>query len=170
MSDKTWREKDRGRDRSAHRRDERGSSRGKGRATQSATAAYKRQLDKFFDKGEVPAHLKDRLGDAPTTGAGERQVLMRAVFAADAGKPLVKALDAFLARHALPDDPKLLLLALDHPKDAVILQALTQLEAYAETGQAIPRKPVLKAKLEELEFSSFDPRVQRKAASLANRI
>ena len=169
MSDKTWREKDRGRDRSAHRKDER-PSRGAARATETATASYKRQLDKFFDKGVVPAHLKDRLADTPTTGAGERQVLMRAVFAADAGKPLVKALNAFLAKHALPEDPKFLLLALDHPKDDVILEALTQLDAYAQTGQAIPRKPVLKAKLEELEFSSFDPRVQRTAIALASRI
>ena len=169
MSEKTWREKDRGRDRSAHRKEER-PARGAGRATETASAAYKRQLDKFFDKGVVPEHLKDRLGDAPATGAGERQTLMRAVFAADAGKPLIKALDAFLAQHELPDDPKLLLLALDHPKDAVILQALIQLEAYAETGKAIPRKPVLKAKLEELEYSSFDPRVQRKAVALATRL
>ncbi|MGK0362893.1 MAG: hypothetical protein ACI9U2_005215 [Bradymonadia bacterium] len=170
MSDKTWREKDRGRDGSAHRREERSPGRPSARATESATAAYKRQLNKFFDKGEVPEHLKARLAEAPGTGAGERQLLMRAVFAADAGKPLVKALDAFLAKHPLPDDPKFLLLALDHPKDAVILEALTQLDAFVETGKAVPRKPVLKAKLEELEYSSFDPRVQRKAIALASRI
>jgi hypothetical protein len=163
MSDKTWRDKDRDRDRSRHRQTER---RG-GRNTASATAAYKRQLDKFFDKGELPAHLKARLGDAPATGAGQRQTLMRAVFAASAGRPLTKALDAFLAEHDMPDDPKFLLLALDHPKDPVVLEALTRLEAYVQTGQAVPRKTLLASKLEELELSSFDPRVQRKAASLA---
>lgn len=161
--DKSWREKDRGRDRSRHRQTER---RG-GRNTASATAAYKRQLDKFFDKGELPAHLKERLGDAPATGAGERQVLMRAVFAAAAGRPLTKALDAFLADHDMPDDPKFLLLALDHPKDPIVREALTRMTAYVQTGQAVPRKTLLVSKLEELEISSFDPQVQRGAAALA---
>lgn len=168
MSDKSWRDIDRGRDRSRHREGER---RGTGRGAASASAAYKRQLDRFFDKGELPAHLKDKLGEQPMGEAGERQRLMRAVFAASGGRPLVKALDAFLAEHAMPEeDPKFLLLALEHPKDAVILEALTALDAWAESGQAIPRKTLLKSKLEELEFSSFDPRVQRAAVRLAARL
>lgn len=167
MSDKSWRDIDRGRDRSRHRDGDRRQS---GPRAATASAAYKRQLDRFFDKGEVPAHLKDRLGDQPVGEAGGRQVLMRAVFQAAVGRPLVKALDAFLAEHPLPDDPKFLLLALEHPKDAVVLDALNGIEAWHATGQAIPRKTLLMSKLEELEISSFDPRVQRKAASLAARL
>ncbi len=165
---KSWRDIDRGRDKSAHR-DDRGSSRGGPKQrVESATAAYKRKLSKFFDEGVVPEHLKERLGsdEAPS----ERQTLIRAIRQAESGRPLVKAVDAYLASYEMFDDMDLLLRVLEHPKDPVLLQAIEQIEAYVESGQAVPRKDLYRRRLEGLEFSSFDPRVQRRSQTLVGKL
>lgn len=170
MSDdkKSWRDVDRGRDKSAHR-DHRGPSRGgPAQRVESATAAYKRKLSKFFDEGVVPEHLKEQLGgDEPPS---ERQTLIRAIRQSESGRPLVKAVDAFLASYEMFDDMELLLRVLEHPKDPVLLQAIERIEAHVESGQAVPRKDLYRRRLEGLEFSSFDPRVQRRAQALAAKL
>ncbi|MCA9524865.1 MAG: hypothetical protein KC549_01040 [Myxococcales bacterium] len=170
MADKpSWRDRDRRADQSRHRQEERP----RGGATprvESATAAYKRQLDALFEgSAALPAHLKEKLGDAPAGEAGERQKRLRAVMQASGGE-LVKALDAFLAAHEMPDDLEFVERALAHPKDAVLLSALGVLEAHLQSGKTVARKALLKSRLEEVELSSFDPRVQQKAAALAARL
>ncbi|MEZ4468607.1 MAG: hypothetical protein R3F60_28060 [bacterium] len=169
MADKpSWRDRDRRNDQSSHRREER--PRAATPRVETATAAYKRQLDALFDgSAALPAHLKEKLGDAPVGEAGERQKKLRAVMAASGGE-LVKALDAFLADHAMPDDLDFVERALAHPKDAVLLAALGVLEAHVGAGKVVPRKALLRSRLEEVELSSFDPRVQQKAAALAARL
>ena len=163
---KSWRDIDRQRDTSSHR-DHRGPKPSKARV-ESATAAYKRKLDAFFDEGVVPEHIKEKLGKSE--GPSERQELIRAIRQADSGRPLVKAIDAFLARFEMFEDMALLIRDLEHPKDPVLLQAIERIEAYVESGQAVPKKDLYRGRLEGLEFSSFDPRVQRRATTLAAKL
>ncbi len=164
---KSWRDIDRQRDQSRHREGERQG--GPSPRVESATAAYKRKLDAIFEGGEgIPEHLREKLGEE--AGPSERQVAMRAVRAAESGKPLVKAIDAFLAEYEMFDDMELLLRVLEHPKDPVLLQALEKIGAWVDSGQAVPKKDLFKRRLEGLEFSSFDPRVQRKAQGIAAKL
>ncbi len=172
MADKpSWRDKDRKRDQSAHRREERPGGGGRTPRIDSATATYKRQLDAFFDKGVVPDHLKDKLPPG-TQGEGpsERTVLLRAVRTAESGKALVQAIDALHAKFGLPDEMEVLLRVLEHPKDAVLRDALDRIESYVDSGQLVPKKKNFVQRLKGLEFSSFDPRVQAKAVALAAKL
>jgi len=169
---KSWREIDRQRDGSAHRREER---KGGGRAprVESATASYKRTLDAFFDKGVVPDHLKDKLPDPDESQdpeAVERVKLIRAVRAAESGPPLVKAIDALRERFGLPDDLEILLRVLEHPEDPVLFEALGLIAPHVEAAERLPSKRRFVERLKGLELTSFDPRVQRKAATLVAKL
>jgi hypothetical protein len=172
MADKpSWRDKDRQRDKSAHRREERPGGGGRAPRVDSATATYKRQLDAFFDKGVVPGHLKDRLpAGAQGEGPSERTVLLRAVRTAESGKALTQAIDALHAKFGLPDEMEVLLRVLEHPKDAILRDALDLIETYVDSGQQVPKKKNFVQRLKGLEFSSFDPRVQAKAVALADKL
>lgn len=164
---KSWREIDKGRDQSRHREGER--PRGNAPRVESATAAYKRTLDAFFDQGVVPEHLKGKLPAGESEGPSERQRLIRQIREAT-GKDFVQAVDELRAKFGLPDDMEILLRVLEHPKDPVLLEALEKIEAYIESGQLVPKKKNFVERLKGLEFSSFDPRVQRKAVALASRL
>lgn len=168
---KSWRERDRGKDQSAHRKDE--SPRGKQPRVETATAAYKRTLDAFFDRGVVPEGLKDKLPSGAGTADGEgnaRQKWVRALRDATTAKALEKAVDGLIAESGVPDDMELLLRFLEHSNDAVLLQALVQIEAFMATGKPVPKKGLFVEKLKGLEFSSFDPRVQMKSQRIVGQM
>ena len=168
MSDKrSWREIDRGRDKEEYR----GQKKSKGGANVStATAQYKQSLNAFFDRGVVPEHLKGKLGDAATGEHSERQKLLRKIRDASTNAALKKSLDTFLKSYELPEDPEIWLRALEHPEDRVLSVALDALESYLDKGQILKRKAVFVQRLKGLEFVSFDPRVQQRAARLAGRL
>lgn len=167
---KSWRDKDRAKDKSAHRRDEPGAGRGRTPRVETATAAYKRTLDAFFDKGVVPGHLKDKLPAGETGGPSERTLLVRAIRDAPSGRKLNAAVDALREKYGLPEEMEILLRVLEHPQDPVLFEALQLIEAHVESGKQVPKKANFVQRLRGLEFSSFDPRVQRKAVSLATRL
>ena len=166
---KSWREIDRERDHSSYRQESRPS--GRAPRIETATAEYKRQLDAFFDRGVIPDSLKGKLpakaeGESPS----ERTQLLRAVREAESGKPLVTALDKLKEKGPLPEDPEILLRALEHPKDSFLLDVLDVLEKMVSEGKRLPKKNLLIQKLKGLEFSSFDPRVQTRAPALASKL
>ncbi len=177
----SWRELDRKRDQSAHRRDESGP-RGSAPRVATATAQYKRQLDALFDRGIVPDALKDKLPapaesaeaadtTAETSESKARVKLVRAVRAAASGPELVKAIDALRASPGgLPEDPELLLRVLEHPSDAVLAETLTRLESHVDQGLPLPKAKRFVERLKGVEVSSFDPRVQSRAAALAKKV
>ncbi len=172
----SWRERDRKKDGSAHRRDE-AAPRGAPARVATATAQYKRQLDALFDRGEVPEHLKDKL-PAPEAAGGdpeakERVRLTRAVRQAPSGPELVKALDALREKlGAVPEDLELVLRFLEHPKDAVLAEALTHIEHAVEMGNPLPKtaKKTFVTRLDGIAVTSFDPRVQARAAALVSKL
>ena len=172
MSDrkKSWREIDAGRDKSAHRRDGGGGGKGRAARVESATAAYKRKLDAFLDRGVVPDHLKDKLPEGSSEGPSKRQKLIREIRDAKNARALEKAVTALEKEFGLPDDPEILLRVLEHTDDGILLKAIELVEAAVDTGLPLPRKTLFVSRLKGLEFSSFDPRVQRRAVSLASRL
>ena len=170
MADRpSWRDIDRKKDQSDHRKE---GGRGRGRAprVESATAAYKRKLDAFFDEGVVPEHLKDKLGGAGSKAPTGRQKIIREIRGAKSQRDLERAVDRLLGEFGMPDDMEILLRVLEHSKDPILLDALNVIEAYVDTGQVLPRKGLFVERLKGLEFSSFDPRVQAKAVRLAGRL
>ena len=173
MSDRdnrpSWRELDRKKDRSDHRKD---NEHGRGPRVDSARSAYLRQANAIFDKGELPAHLKAKMEEAGIETGGDgnlRQKAMRAVRQAESGPALNEAIDALRKEFGLPDDLEILLRCLEHPRDVVLREALDLIEPHVERGDRLPNKKVFVRRLEGLEFTSFDPRVQRKAIDLAAR-
>ena len=172
----TWRERDRKKDTSAHRRDE-SAPRGAPARVATATAQYKRQLDALFDRGEVPDHLKDKL-PAPDAAGGdpeskERVRLTRAVRQAPSGPELVKALDALREKlGAVPEDLELVLRFLEHPKDAVLAEALGHIEHAVALGNPLPKtsRKTFVTRLDGITVTSFDPRVQARAAALVAKL
>ena len=171
MSDrkKSWRDIDRGRDQSAHR-SESGKPKGRGPRVDSASAAYKRKLSAFFDRGVIPEHLKDKLPHGESEGPSERQKLIRAIRDAKDARTLEKAVDGLDKEYGLPNDPEILLRVLEHANDGILFKALVLIEAHVDTGLPLPRKKLFVQRIKGLEFSSFDPRVQRKAIGLASRL
>lgn len=146
--------------------------RGREPRTTTATKDYKRSLDAFFDKGVVPEHIRARMeevGIDPDAGPDERTKALRAVRAAPSGPKLVKAIDALRKEFGLPDDLELLLRVLEHPKDDVLREALALIEPHVDLGTPLPKKRVFIQRLRGLEFSSFDPRVQRRAVEIADK-
>ena len=170
MADRpSWRDIDRKKDQSDHRK-EKGDRGGKAPRVESATAAYKRKLDAFFDEGVVPEHLKEKLGASASAGPTGRQKIIREIRGSKDRRALEKAVDQLQSEYGMSDDMEILLRVLEHSKDAILLEALGKIEAYLETGQVLPRKGVFVERLKGLEFSSFDPRVQAKAVRLAGRL
>lgn len=175
----SWRERDRQKDGSAHR-GEAPAPRGAPARVATATAQYKRQLDALFERGEVPAHLKDKL---PAAEAGtpepsdspskERVRLTRAVRQAPSGPELIRALDALRENlGAVPEALELVLRYLEHPRDAILAEALGHVEKAVDLGIPLP-KTVRKTFLERLKgvaLTSFDPRVQARAETLVSRL
>ena len=167
MSDKkNWREIDR------HREGRQGSGSNRDRRTrnETATANYKRQLDAFFDKGVVPAHLKDKVPAGENKGPTGRQKLLREIRDSKGGKSLEKVIDKFLAEYEMPEDPEFWLRALEHSNDKVLGGVLQQIQEYLDRGLPLPRKNLFTERLKGLEFTSFDPRVQSRSATLVNRL
>jgi hypothetical protein len=169
--DRSWRDKDRGRDRSDHRREEhRGPGKGRPARVESATAAYKRSLNAYFDRGVVPDSIKDKLGPGSTEGS-PRQKALRAIRDAGSQRALEKAVDDLFNEFGLPDDDMdILLRVLEHSKDPVLKAALDKVEAFVESGLPVPRKARFISRLKGIEVSSFDPFVQGQAGRLARAI
>ncbi len=170
----TWRERDRAKDRGEAVR-----APGDGGAAPrvaTATARYRRQLDALFDRGEVPAHLKDKLPAPEPDGdpaARERVRWTRAVRTAASGPALVSALDALrAATGGVPEDLELVLRFLEHPSDTVLAEALARVESALDNALPLPKaaRKLWVTRLEGVAVTSFDPRVQARASALAARM
>lgn len=120
---------------------------------ESATAAYKRKLNKLFDEK-----------------ASGRQKELLDIKNASSQAALVKAIDAYMAAHDVPDDMDILLRFLEHPKDALLAKVLEHIEAFVDSGKVLPRKALYKTKLQGLEFTSFDPHVQIRSTRIAGKL
>ena len=161
---RSWREIDKMRDKS-------GSSRRTDRDTEnfqksSGYTKYKSELDRLFSGGApLPEHLREKSDPADVERDEERKKLV----AIEDTKAFHAAASAFLAKNALPDDPRLLDRLLGHPDDGVVDQALTRLEELHKAG-TLKAPPALATRLSSVEIESGDPRVRKRAAELRKAI
>jgi hypothetical protein len=71
----------------------------------------------------------------------------------------------------LPEDPYFLDSLLDHPRERVVDQALSRLEAMQEAGTLKSKLPKsLDQRLKSLELTSLDPELQQRARVLRDQL
>jgi hypothetical protein len=144
---KSWRDIDSGKDKKS------GSAQGRFRVhTPKSPRGYKSDLNKLFDKGEMPERFKEVLGGLSSQSGetAERQQLLRAARQAEAQSDFNEICTKILARFDLPDDQKLLLRILDHPEESAVRRALEQL-IELDGRRPLMKRPLLSAKLSTLE-------------------
>ncbi len=166
--DRSWREIDKKRDGSKHRSDERPARPGKKQAV-TGLARYKGDLGRLFEHGAASAKLRAvaaqrgmKLGaDQP-----ERQAALRAILDAAGSEAIGKAVDAFAARFGeLPDDPQVLMQALDHPDEHAAGAALRRLRDYV-AGRQPPRRTLLLQRVKAIETRAESDEIR----DLASRV
>ncbi len=144
---KSWRELDSMRDKSSKKE-------GRFRIhTPKTSRSYKADLNKLFDKGEVPDRFKSMLADtaksSSATGAARQQAIRKAR-TAETTADFNQACQDLIAEFDLPDDQKLLMRMLDHPEEEVIQRALEQL-IEMDGRRPLHKRPLLRARLGTLE-------------------
>jgi hypothetical protein len=126
----------------------------------------------FLEKHALPddARLLDRLLGHPDDEVVDKALTRRKkLFAIEDPKVFHAAAKAFLEKHALPDDARLLDRLLGHPDDEVVDKALTRLEELHKAG-ALKAPPALSTRLSSVEIESGDPRIRKRAAELRKAI
>jgi hypothetical protein len=158
---KSWREIDKARDGGSSAR--RGETRERENFEKSTGyTKYKTNLERLFSGGApLPEHLRERVGEADQAADEERKKLV----AIEDTKVFHAAAKEFLARHSLPDDPRLLDRLLGHPDEGIVEQALTRLEELHKAGTLKP-PPALSQRLASVAIDSGDPAVRKRATEL----
>ncbi len=134
----------------------------------SQYSRYKQGLDRLFDGGELPDHLRNQLD--PTGEKRERDEALKKVrLTADDRKKWLAAVDEYLVKFPLPEDAYFLDQLLSHPKQVVTEQALTALEKMAAEGTLKPPAS-LKTRLQSLEIEADDPDLAARAKALYAKI
>lgn len=142
----------------------------KKRQDRSASASYKRDLDKLFDSGgEVPERFKDVLsGLAPEEGSEQAEWVeaVRELREIESFRDFARAATRFRrAGHALPDDEDLLIRLLDHPSESIVHDVLEHLVGLHER-RTLKRITPIKSRLSTIEMMSDDPRIAALVAAL----
>src|ERR1700722_5000180 len=164
---KTWRERDKGRDRSRHTNSAADRER---EHFQKPTAytRYKQGLERVFAGGGLSGALREKLD--PTGEGKDKEKKLKAIRDAENPTAFVQAIDEYLTKYELPDDPFLLDRALEHPKGAMQLTVLARLAALKEEGKLSKPPASLKLRLDSLMLNSDDPDVQDAASALRKKL
>jgi hypothetical protein len=163
---KSWREIDKARDggSSARRSDTRERENFE---KSTGYTKYKTNLERLFSGGApLPEHLRDKVGSEVDQVADDERKKLVAI---EDTKVFHAAAKEFLAKHPLPDDPRLLDRLLGHPDDAIMEQALTRLEELHKAG-TLKAPPALSQRLASVEIDSGDPAIRRRATELRKAI
>lgn len=134
----------------------------------SASAAYKKELEKFFSGQEVSgrlATLKDELkpeeGSAEAEWLAELDGLRKADF-----RGFVKDATAFVrAGKKFPNDEELLVRFLDHPSESITIKTLEHIVPILER-KAWKKPAPLKNRLTTLSLAAEDPKTQALIAQI----
>jgi hypothetical protein len=163
---KSWREIDKARDggSSARRSDTRERENFE---KSTGYTKYKTNLERLFSGGApLPEHLRDKVGSEVDQVADDERKKLVAI---EDTKVFHAAAKEFLAKHPLPDDPRLLDRLLGHPDDAIMEQALTRLEELHKAG-TLKAPPALSQRLASVEIDSGDPAIRKRATELRKAI
>ncbi len=164
---KTWRERDKGRDRSRHTNSAADRERENFQKT-TAYTRYKQGLERVFSGGGMSGALREKLD--PTGEGKDKEKKLKAIRDAESSTAFVQAIDEYLTKYELPDDPFLLDRALEHPKGAMQLMVLARLTALREDGKLSKPPASLKLRLDGLMLNSDDPEVQDAASALRKKL
>ena len=167
MSDerKSWRDRDAAKDRSNHRDGPAGGNRPPKKESQ-AYRAYKSELNKIFEGGGLPEHLKDQLGE---TELGKRSAAEKtareALMAELKPRKFLKAFRAYRADFGFPTDNDLLGRLLDTDDDELVLETMETIERLHSEG-ALKRAAALKARIKSALIAIDEPEVHEKGKAL----
>lgn len=162
---KSWRDID-------NQKDRQSSNQGRFRVhTPKSPRGYKSDLDKLFDKGEMPDRFKEVLGGGSSQSgdAAERQQLLRAARQAESQTEFNELCTTLLARFELPDDQKLLMRILDHPEEDVVQKALEQL-IELDGRRPLQKRALLRTKLDTLAQVARQEKTHTMVAMLKERL
>lgn len=167
MSDerKSWRERDASKDRSKHRD---GPAQGGRPAKKESQAyrAYKSELNKIFEGGGLPEHLKEQLGETELGKKSAQEKAARdALMAELKPRKFLKAFRAYRADFGFPSDNDLLGRLLDTDDEELVLETMEHIETLHGEG-SLKRASALKARIKSALIAIDDPEVQSKGKSL----
>jgi hypothetical protein len=123
-----------------------------------------------------PAKAKDansrRAGriSQQSDASASRLKLMRAVIDASDQASLIHALDDLVSRFGLPDDWEVLMRALEHPDEKLVLSAINKLRSLAAVTAKISRRFTLKERLRAIAQTAKKQALCEAASELENRI
>ncbi len=127
--------------------------------TPSAPRGYKSDLNKMFDTGKVPDRFKELVHDTSAGGKGaDRQKLIRAARQAETAAEFKELMTKLVADYELPDDQALLIRALDHDQDDVLIAALDAL-IELDGRRPLTKRTILKMRLDTLEQVATNPAI-----------
>lgn len=163
---KSWRDTDRMR--------ESNNSVGGGRFrihTPTGSRGYKNDLNKLFDKGEMPDRFKSMLNEVGSSSAegAERQKMLREARQAEASEEFFAICSDFIQKYELPDDQQLLMRMLDHPDESVVQKALEQL-LDLDGRRPLQKRRLLAARLQTLEQVATQERTHELVKLLGERL
>lgn len=135
----------------------------------TGVSRYKADLSDLFNRGKASARLKAaaaqgglRIG-APQP---ERPKALRAILDAVGSTAIGEAVDEFEARFGeLPDDPEILMQALDHPDQTKAVAALGRLRDYL-VGHAPARRTLMLQRVKAIEMRADEPDARALAAEV----
>lgn len=155
---RSWRDIDRMRDGSGGGRKKRKEPEVRG----TGYSRYKSELDRLFDSGKASGHVSHVMRKATKTAPGEggkeseRAGLVRRCRLAESHAELVAGIDELVETGDLPNEIELLLRVVDHPREAVVLDALQRIERLI-LRKPLKRKAAFVQRLYGLEQTAEDP-------------
>jgi hypothetical protein len=163
---KSWRDVDRGRDRSRHVSGEpRKDAPWQRERSHQARAA----LERAFSDGLVSKFVSQKEAGAPTEDQTRRPQLLKKIRVSESRAEVNAAIDELLAFSGFPDDWDVLVRALDHNRDAVVLRALEHIEELL--GREVPpRKGALGQRLVGLIAMTLDDDVRALAERVRSKL
>jgi hypothetical protein len=127
--------------------------------------SYKTQLSRLFDQGGMGALMGQ---EGPSTAQSKR-VLERALIEHISPKAFEAALKAHMDQHGLPEEPDVLMRALDVSDEKVLMQALEALQTRLAQGAPL-RRQTLRSRLKTLVLSCDAPKILAKAKAMIDEL
>ena len=96
--------------------------------------------------------------------------LIRSVIDAQDTATVVEALDELVGHFGLPDDWEVLIRALEHSDEALVLKAVGKMKELLPNTVKIPRRFTLKERLRTISQTAQDDELRQMANSLEERL
>ena len=138
--------------------------------SQPKNATYERALAAFFEGQEPTEEQREQLPDDIEGLSARRQTLIEAIYQAETASEQLIQLRQLRLRFGLPQDIKMIDLAISTEDDALSLEGLERLETWlsarvkAESGDLHESleawRSQLSRRVDSLLFRSFNPKIQ----------